>query len=566
VALIIRTCNKARLRHAFVSAAMLIAVGITFPVSAASGGDANMDRYVAARLAEFDDRGAEALKSYLQLFNAEPQSSAIADRLYQSAMLQGDMASAVRAVRVLELRNETDATAPLLLFADYFKKRDWRNAEIAIAELEVKSNFGFVGPILRSWLNVAQGKPHGFQTVDARINPILHYYSSDQVAYLELASGNLAAAKPMLSAFRNVENDFARDLMLNAAPYYAANNEIEFAKSLIAGRLDDTSSSYSANGSDKPKSRFNPLGGTATIYTRLSAALMEQNVPEQALIMARIANWLDPKSESAKLALAKSLLSSGQGKAAYSLIDSIKPTSPYSSQATQEKIRSLLKNGNKQLALELAQSQRKNNPELNSALLLVAQMHEENSDFSRATDAYNELVVASVRANDNPRKQALYRFFLATAFDKKGNWNQARIQLQEARALDPNNPYILNYLGFTLLERREEISGALEMVKRAYQLSPDSPAIADSLGWGYFLIGNTEQAVNMLEKAVKQSGHDTVMNEHLGDAYWKAGRRVDARYAWKTAAYQAEKDALSRLQRKMEQGLNGTIAGGEPKP
>jgi Flp pilus assembly protein TadD len=543
-----------------------MAIGMTSPVSAASGADANMDRYVAARLAEFDDRGAEALKSYLQLFDAEPQSPAIADRLYQSAMLQGDMASAVRAVRVLELRNETDATAPLLLFAEYFKKRDWRNAEIAIAELEVKSNFGFVGPILRSWLNVAQGKPHGFQTVDARSNPILHYYSGDQVAYLELASGNLAAAKPLLSAFRNVENDFARDLMLNAAPFYAANNEIEFANSLIAGRLEETSSGFPANRGSKAKSRLQPLDGTATIYTRLSAALMEQSVPEQALIMARIANWFDPKSEPAKLALAKSLLSLGQGKAANSLLESIKPTSPYSSQATQEKIQSFLKNGNKQSALQLAQSQRKNSPASNSALLLVAQMYEENNDFSRATDAYNELVVASMRANDNPRKQALYRFFLATALDKKGNWKQARIVLQEAGALDPNNPYILNYFGFTLLERGEDISGALEMVKRAYQLSPDSPAIADSLGWGYFLTGNTEQAVNMLERAVKQSGNDTVMNEHLGDAYWKAGRRVDARYAWKTAAFRAENDAVVRLRRKIEQGLIGTIAGGEPNP
>ncbi len=525
-----------------------------------------MDRYVAARLAEFDERGADALKSYLQLFNAEPGSPAIADRLYQSAMLQGDMASAVRAVRALELRNETDATAPLLLFADYFKKRDWRNAEIAIAELEAKSNFGFVGPILKSWLNVAQGKPHGFATVDARINPILHYYSSDQVAYLELASGSLAAAKPLLNSFRNVENEFARDLVLRAAPYYAANNEAEYASSLIAGRLEEGSGGLLANGGIKPKARLQASDGVATIYTRLSAALIEQHVPEQALIMARIANWLDPKSEPAKLALAKSLLWSKQGKAAYSLLDTIKPASPYGSQAIQEKIQSRLKNGNKQSALELAQSRRKSNPASNSALLLVAQMQEENGDFVRAAEAYNELVIASKRANDTPRKQALYRFFLATALDKKGNWNQARVHLQEAGALDPNNPYIFNYLGFTLLERNEDIPGALELVKRAYQLSPDSPAIADSLGWGYFLTGNIEQAVSLLEKAVKQSGNDTVMNEHLGDAYWKAGRRVDARYAWKTAAYRAESDAVTRLQRKIELGLNGNIAGGKPAP
>ena len=171
------------------------------------------------------------------------------------------------------------------------------------------------------------------------------------------------------------------------------------------------------------------------------------------------------------------------------------------------------------------------------------------------------MVTLADKAKEPPRRRAYYLLYLATAADKSGNWNEARQLLNEANILDPNNSFILNYLGFTLLERREEIPQAIELVKRAYQLSPDSAAIADSLGWGYFLIGNYQQSVSLLEKAVRLSANDVTINEHLGDAYWQFGKRVDARYAWNTAAYKASETDKLRLQKKVEFGLAGGSYG-----
>jgi Flp pilus assembly protein TadD len=121
--------------------------------------------------------------------------------------------------------------------------------------------------------------------------------------------------------------------------------------------------------------------------------------------------------------------------------------------------------------------------------------------------------------------------------------------------VDPNNAQALNYLGYSLLERGAERQRAATMVQRAYALEPTSSAIADSLGWAYFLQGNTKDALPLLEKAAKGAGADAAINEHLGDAYWTLGRRREARYAWNVANQTSEGEAAARLSRKIDTGL-----------
>jgi Flp pilus assembly protein TadD len=144
---------------------------------------------------------------------------------------------------------------------------------------------------------------------------------------------------------------------------------------------------------------------------------------------------------------------------------------------------------------------------------------------------------------------------LASAFDRAGDWPSARGEIETLLTVDPNNAQALNYLGYSLLERGVERERATEMVKRAYALEPTSSAITDSLGWAYFLQGNAKEALPLLEKAAKDAGADTAINEHLGDAYWTLGRRRDARYAWGAANHGSQGEAAARLSRKIDIGL-----------
>jgi Flp pilus assembly protein TadD len=121
--------------------------------------------------------------------------------------------------------------------------------------------------------------------------------------------------------------------------------------------------------------------------------------------------------------------------------------------------------------------------------------------------------------------------------------------------LAPDQPTVLNYLGYAQLERGENMAAAIALVERASKLKPDDAAITDSLGWAYYLQGNIPQAIATLERAVAGDPGQTTLNEHLGDAYWSAGRRVEARWAWGVALVFAADDDAARLRSKIDDGL-----------
>ena len=127
--------------------------------------------------------------------------------------------------------------------------------------------------------------------------------------------------------------------------------------------------------------------------------------------------------------------------------------------------------------------------------------------------------------------------------------------MRSAIHIAPNEPGLLNFLGYSLLERREKIAEAKELIARAARLKPDDTAITDSLGWAHFLSGDYDRAVEILEKAALAEPIEPTINEHLGDAYWRAGRKIEARYTWRAAALTAADDAQARLQEKADFGL-----------
>ncbi len=524
--------------------------------TAADKDSIEMQRYVTARLAEMDDRNGDALKSYLTLFKTNAGSPALTDRLFDNAVRSGDMPSAVTAVRMQELRNQADGTAPMLLYADAFRKKDWSAAKIAISELQAKSNYGFVTPILESWINVAQRKPHNLQAIDANSQQLLNYYTSDQRVYLEIASGNIARVKELLPIFINSDADFARDLVIRAAPVLSAQGESIFAQSALGSFVERRYlAGLTKTVQPKTAAIMRPEEGVAALYTRLAASLLEQKVPQQALILSRIANWVDPESDPAKLTLARALQENGQIKDARAILATISDTSIYWPRAVADDVRMLLVLDKPAEALQRAATAVQKYPDSSDLILLSAQMQENTGDYKSAAQTYATLASDGQAQNPSSRQKALYLLFLATAQDKGGRWQIALQNLEKAHTADPNNPYILNYLGYALLEHNEQLDKALEYLIRAHQLAPQSAAIADSLGWGYYLNGQYDLALPLLEKAVKQSGNDLAMNEHLGDIYWQLNRRIDARYAWKIAAQRADAKDAERLISKIDVGV-----------
>jgi tetratricopeptide (TPR) repeat protein len=530
------------------------------PSFAATDTSSDLDRYVDARLAEIGNRDDTALKGYLNLFKKQADSEVLADRLFVAAVREGDMLSALRAVRAQELRNQISSEAPLLLFADAFRRKNWTMANVAASELAAKSNFGFLAPILKEWVSAAQGNAAKLQAPDPKVDPYFAYFSIDQRVYLDLASGNLPQARAGFSALAGLDDDFSRDLAISAAPVFAANNDRVTAATLLQSSVErDYGEALVKTSKGDPAAKMLPETALAALHIRVARTLIEQNNGEKALVFARVAAWLAPSSDPAKLLLAQVLDNQGLPDRALTVLKDVAPVSPYWPRAVSDQVRLLLKTKQPAQALSLAVSAYKVRPNSGNLSLVAAQTYEETGDLKSAALAYSNLVSEADKARANPQQRAIYRLFLATVLDKMNDWPSARKILEEAKGIDPKNSFILNYLGYTMLDKREDVQLGLEYVRAAFKISPESAAIADSLGWGYFLTGDYERSVPLLEIAVKTSGNDMTMNEHLGDAYWLSGRFIDARYAWRIASQNATETDLTRLSGKIDLGLDKAV-------
>jgi Flp pilus assembly protein TadD len=138
-------------------------------------------------------------------------------------------------------------------------------------------------------------------------------------------------------------------------------------------------------------------------------------------------------------------------------------------------------------------------------------------------------------------------------------WPRAEADMKKALELSPEQPYVLNYLGYSWIDQGLHLDAGMKMLKRATELRPDDGAITDSVGWAYYRLGQFDQAVEWLERASEQKGDDATVVEHLGDAYWHVGRRREARFQWNRALNQKpDKDRIPVILDKVSNGLSGS--------
>ena len=142
------------------------------------------------------------------------------------------------------------------------------------------------------------------------------------------------------------------------------------------------------------------------------------------------------------------------------------------------------------------------------------------------------------------------------AEERLKEWDKAEPDFRKALELYPNQPQVLNYLGYSLIDRNEKLDEALNMVKKAAELRAQDGYIVDSLGWAYYKLKRYDEAVKTLENAVKLRPEDATINDHLGDAYWRVGRKLEATFQWNHAiAGKPEPEELAKIQEKLKTGL-----------
>src|SRR5690606_29624900 len=121
------------------------------------------------------------------------------------------------------------------------------------------------------------------------------------------------------------------------------------------------------------------------------------------------------------------------------------------------------------------------------------------------------------------------------AYERLKEWDQAEPNFKKALELNPDQPQVLNYLGYSWVDRGKNLEEGLDMIRRAVELRRDGGYSVDSLGWAYFRLDRFEAAVTERERAIQLRAGDATINDHLGDAYWRVGRKLEVVFQWNRA-------------------------------
>jgi tetratricopeptide (TPR) repeat protein len=303
----------------------------------------------------------------------------------------------------------------------------------------------------------------------------------------------------------------------------------------------------------------NGRSGVGEFLVRLALDLERQEVDNLALSYAQLATFAAPENSETWLVASDLLAKQGQHGLALRLLGNVAPDDPFAGGLLDRKVQLLNASGAKDEALAAARSAAGMASAGVADWARLGDLLTEQERHAESAEAYARALALFDPATAHQPEWTLW-LLKGGALVEAGNWPEAKAALESAHKLAPDQPLVLNYLGYSQLERRENLAEAERLIQEASRLQPDNHAITDSLGWTHYIRGNLPKAIELLERAASGEPADPAINEHLGDAYYSAGRRFEARYAWEAALLYAEGNAAKRLRAKLQAGLTRELA------
>ncbi|WP_340109334.1 tetratricopeptide repeat protein [Pikeienuella sp. HZG-20] len=463
--------------------------------------------------------------------------------------------------------------AGLVLAADEMK-----NGEFAAVRERVKTTpeafHPLVGAMLAAWAAKGEGDEAAgeaiLETLDGR--PIFRIFTLYHLGLMRHMNGDAEGA---VQAYSRLANDLATPTGRVARAYAAAliaNGQPDAAREIYKNAGDATAIGDRALEAEEAALEAGetpglivrtPAEGAAEAFYGLAAALGRDGDERLSLLYARIATWLRPDLYEAKLLTAELLAAGGQSAAAVRAFESIPPDSPLARSAEigrAEALRSMDRNDE---AVEALKALTRRAPDAIDAQVALGDLMRRTERFGEAAVAYDAAIKLMEQAG-RPSWSLYYQ--RGISYERSNEWEKAEADFLEALKLEPDQPLVLNYLGYSWLEKGMRLEQAMEMIRKAVEQRPEDGYIVDSLGWGYYILGDFENAAAELERAVELQPVDPVLNDHYGDALWRVGRRLEAEFQWRRAlSFDPDEKSRARIHRKLDVGLDVVLAEEEAK-
>jgi tetratricopeptide (TPR) repeat protein len=516
--------------------------------------------YVAARAASISGDHAQAAELYARLA-AESSNRDLQQRAVSEAVTAGDMALALRLIHASAKPTGT-VDSKLLLVAEALKGGRDADAVRLLSKEAGGADLSFWAPLVQAW-DAAQRHDTNAITYLASVprNSALAPFVDEQTALVLLKLGKAAEAEPY--ARRAIGSAGPREfrLRLALAEGFEVARDHERALAMLDGASGDTSLVRKELGSGKLKTVAIDSAAEAYSDQLIALALEMQRSdrpPADPLNIVQIARYAAPQSSAAAVLLGNLLAADGRLDEALAAYRSVADDDPLHGEALDSQSRALTDAKRFDEALALASR-------------AASARDASSDDFARLGDVYsamkrnNEAAAAYAQAIARAPKTGSSRIWpllllQASALEAANRWPEAKTVLGSAIAMAPNEPLILNFLGYADLVHGEDLKGAEALIRRASELAPDDASITDSLGWALFKQGKVNEAIQMLQKAAIGDPAQAEIQEHLGDALYTSGRRFEARFAWQAALATADDEATARLKSKIQSGLTKATA------
>lgn len=545
---------------------LLVSAALTVPVLSPVAARTPSQVYVAGEFAQSQGDFAAAARYFGAALQSDPADVLLKRRVFDLSLQSGDTDRAVLLARDLVKDAPNDSQLLLTLAVESIRLGNWNQANTYLGSLSNAGLDGILGPVLKSWVAVGRGKQSEADEILAILDKTPSYrpFAAEQRAWIALATGKWADASAAFSSLlgESGTSGSVRARIAGACAAQRAGN-LALATKILNGDADDQAHPWLiqarqtvASGQQLVVPVTTAQAGIAEMLRRVSLDLSREENAGSAPGYAWLSSRLAPGTPETLLTLVDVLSATKQGETALNLIKAM-PTDDVSNQVrTYALARTLTAlNRDKEVVtlLEGATAKWPDRVDLWTSL----------GDARRNMESYEAASVAYTKAIDlvgKPKEANWGLFFVrGISFERMKQWQKAEADMQQALALKPNQPSVLNYLGYSWLEQKRNLPEATKMIEQALEQRPSDGAIIDSLGWAYFLNGNVPKAVERLEEALAAVPNDPTVNEHLGDAYWAVGRMIEARHRWQAALDAEPSEAIQR------QRLNNKIESGTPE-
>lgn len=519
--------------------------------------------FLAGRDAFVDKRSEDAASFFLGALSEDWDNVVLLDRAFMSLVSSGRIEEAEELAQRLIVLEPENELARLVLGTVALKERRYSSAENQLKDMSINSLFGITSNVVLGWAQIGKGDvDKGYRSAEAITQPGFQSFLVFQRALMADVGGSKSKANTLYAeAYKADPYVFS---IVEAYTRFLANNaEFARAKAVVLNyykrglaHVNIQELAQKIDAKQRPgRLTENVQEGAAELLRGLSTALSRDDASDVSIVLMRLAAYMNPKSDTITFSMAELMERASQFEIANEIYGTVGTKSNLYEQALVRIAENLISLDDVDGAIKKLSNianQRANNL---TAIIALGDALRRDKQYAASSDAYTKAL--SITQGQRPTDWHLY-YVRGISYERQGKWPNAESDFKRALKIYPDQPQVLNYLGYTWVDMGDNLTEALGMIETAVSLRPNDGYIVDSLGWAYYKLGRYEDAVVSLERATRLTPSDPTISDHLGDAYWQVGRKREAGFQWNKARdMEPDEDLLLIIDEKIKSGLSG---------